>query len=249
MDIIWNISTQDTKNITSFVEKYRNDPFVQQRLERNLGDSKKDLSQETVWFALVSCLATSQQRSGPNSPVVKFINSDPFALHYQSCVSSADLETFTKEVLREYGLRFHNRLSDYIAVNFRKLENGLWKQIEVHMKSLVPNATPTQERKVANFIDENLKGFGPKQSRNLLQTLGLSRYEIPFDSRIIKWLNIFGFPFKLSATALSDRNYYELISDGVQQLCSQSNIYPCVLDAAIFTSYDKGAWTDENVIW
>lgn len=117
MDIIWNISTQDKKKITSFVEKYRNDPFVQQRLERNLGDSVKDLSEETVWFALVSCLATSQQRSGPNSPVVNFINSVPFALHYQSCISSSDLETFAKEVISEYGLRFHNRLSDYIAPN------------------------------------------------------------------------------------------------------------------------------------
>src|SRR3712207_8726784 len=38
-------------------------------------------------------------------------------------------------------------------------------------------------------IDDSLKGFGPKQSRNLLQGLGLTRYEIPIDIRITRWFN------------------------------------------------------------
>ena len=33
-------------------------------------------------------------------------------------------------------------------------------------------------------MSERLAGFGPKQARNLLQGLGLTRYEIPIDSRI-----------------------------------------------------------------
>lgn len=41
----------------------------------------------------------------------------------------------------------------------------------------------------ANFIQDRFKGFVPKQSRNLFQTTGLSRYETPIDSRITKWLN------------------------------------------------------------
>jgi len=91
---------------------------------------------------------------------------------------------------------------------------------------------------VAEYIAANLKGFGPKQSRNLLQWLGLSRYEIPLDSRITKWLNEFGFPVKLSATALQDINYYNFVSDGFQKLAKTADIYPCVLDAIIFASYD-----------
>ncbi len=91
-------------------------------------------------------------------------------------------------------------------------------------------------------MDNNLSGFGPKKARNLLQELGLTIYEIPIDSRITKWLNKFGFPFKLSSTALSDRNYYNMILDGFQRVCEETGIYPCVLDAAIFASFDQESW-------
>ena len=108
--------------------------------------------------------------------------------------------------------------------------------------------TAAGDRKAAAFIDDNFKGFGPKQSRNLLQSLGLSKYEIPIDSRITKWLNEFGFPVTLSATGLSDRNYYNFVSNGFQQLCKAAKVTPCVLDAAIFASFDASGWTDENIV-
>jgi hypothetical protein len=97
-------------------------------------------------------------------------------------------------------------------------------------------------------MEDKFKGFGPKQSRNLLQGLGLSRFEIPIDSRITKWLNAIGFPLKLTANALQDRNYYNFVSDGFQKLCEACEIMPCVLDAAIFSSFDEGKWTEENVV-
>ena len=37
----------------------------------------------------------------------------------------------------------------------------------------------------------------------------------PLDSRITKWLNEFGFPVWLSATALGDGNCYAFVMDGV----------------------------------
>jgi len=95
------------------------------------------------------------------------------------------------------------------------------------------------ETEAADFIDRCLKGFGPKQSRNLLQSLGVTKYEVPIDSRITKWLNDFvGFPMYLSATALGDLSYYKFVSEGFRELCAASDIYPCVLDAAIFSSFD-----------
>ena len=94
------------------------------------------------------------------------------------------------------------------------------------------------------------KGFGPKQSRNLLQALGLTRYEIPIDSRIIKWLNgSISFPVKLTATALSDRNYYQFVCEGFQQLSAACGIYPCILDAAVFASYDRGKEDAGGLLW
>lgn len=111
------------------------------------------------------------------------------------------------------------------------------------------DSTPATERQAAEFFAKHLKGFGPKQSRNLVQGLGLSRFEIPIDSRITKWLNVFGFPVKLTANTLADRNYYNFVSDGFQRLCEACEVMPCVLDAAIFSSFDKGGWTEDNVVW
>lgn len=77
----------------------------------------------------------------------------------------------------------------------------------------------------------------------------MSQFEIPIDSRITKWLNEFGFPVRLTATALSDHDYYEFVSDGFQQLAKACGVAPCVLDAAIFSSFDADAWTEENATW
>jgi len=46
-----------------------------------------------------------------------------------------------------------------------------------------------------------------------------------------------------------DRNYYNFVSDGFQRLCKVCEIMPCVLDAVIFSSFDGGRWTEENVAW
>jgi len=47
---------------------------------------------------------------------------------------------------------------------------------------------------------------------------------------VVRWR--FGFPVKLSADALFDRNYYHFVLDGIRHLCNKANVYPCVLDAA-----------------
>ena len=49
---------------------------------------------------------------------------------------------------------------------------------------LIGPETPREtEAEVADYINDTFRGFGPKQSRNILQELGLTRYEIPIDNR------------------------------------------------------------------
>jgi len=123
-----------------------------------------------------------------------------------------------------------------------------WKEVSGKLEKLRINQNIKTERRIVGYFQDKFRGIGPKQSRNLLQSLWLTRYEIPIDSRITKWLNSFGFPVKLTAQGLSDTNYYNFISDGIQHLCKKSNVYPCVLDAAIFSSFDKQEWTEKNII-
>lgn len=250
MKLNWEVTEKDVQKTLSFMESYKNDPMVLNRIERNVDGVGIDLSRNTVWFSLVSCLLTTQQRSGPESNVVRFINTKPFPLNYELCVSESDIGEYSKKIIRDFGgLRFHNRLADQIETNLSILEGGLWNKTLAILEETWKSNGATQEIVAANFIDDNFKGFGPKQSRNMLQSLGCTKYEIPIDSRITKWLNKFGFPVKLTAATLSDPNYYQFVSDGIQALCKECCIYPCVLDAAIFVSYDKGGWTEENVVW
>lgn len=71
--------------------------------------------------------------------------------------------------------------------------------------------------------------------------------KFPIDSRVTDWLNNFG--CKLSAAALADPNYYDFVSEGIQVLCARCNIFPCILDAAIFALKDGDGWTDDNVVY
>ena len=101
---------------------------------------------------------------------------------------------------------------------------------------------------MADYIEEKFDGFGPKQSRNVLQALGLTRYEIPIDSRVTNWLNEeLKFPFRVTSDALFDRHYYRLISDEICKLCEACGIFPCVLDAVIFDAKDDDAWSLERL--
>lgn len=83
-------------------------------------------------------------------------------------------------------------------------EGGWWRPILRRLESVRLNSRPKTEHRAAKFIAERYRGFGLKQSRNLLQGLSLLRYEVLLHSRITKWLNGFGFPVKLPASALGD---------------------------------------------
>jgi hypothetical protein len=250
MRIIWQIDPDDVAKVKAFYAEHRDNPFVQERIKRNLRDGKPTVTKCQFWEHLVGCLLTTQQRSGPDSPVSRFLSVVPFPLRYDICVFHQDLATFARSELCGFGgLRRFSIIAKELAANLTCVENGGWEAICKHLEAVRLHSSPETERQAAQFCDDNLPGFGPKQSRNLLQGLGLSRYEIPIDSRITKWLNHFGFPVKLTANALGDPNYYNFVSDGFQRLAEACDLMPCILDAAIFSSFDGGRWTQENVRW
>ena len=107
------------------------------------------------------------------------------------------------------------------------------------------------EREVATYLSEGFASEGfhrvaSKQARNILQILGLSRFEIPLDSRITKWLNAnLELPYHVSGSGLSNPEYYHFILDIVQDSCSTADVLPCIFDAAVFSSYDTN-WTQSD---
>jgi len=250
MQLLWQVDPSDVAKVKAFYEKHCKNAFVQTRIATNLAEDKPVITKELFWDRMVGCLLTTQQRSGPDSAVSRFVLTNPPPLNYRICIEQNNLAEFARKVLSEFGgLLYYNNISKFLSANLPFLENGGWESTIQHLEEVRLNSSPETERLAAAFIDDSFKGFGPKQSRNILQGLGISKYEIPIDSRITKWLNAFGFPVELTANALQDRNYYNFVSDGFQRLCVACEIMPCVLDAAIFSSFDEGKWTEENVVW
>ncbi len=252
MKIIWQFDSEALAKAKDFFTKQQDDFFVHRRIAANLAQEKPPVTRDDFWHRMIGCLLTSQQRAGPNSPTTKFLILKPFPLSYSVCKQHDDLIEFASRTMGEFGgLRYYNNISKYLALNLDFLEDGRWNTVFERLEEVRRNSTPRTERRAAAFIDKTLKGFGPKQSRNLLQGLGLSRHEIPIDSRITDWLNSMGFPVKLGAkkNALQDENYYNFVSEGFQRLCGAIDVMPCVMDAAIFSSFDDGGWNEENVVW
>jgi len=249
LEIRWQITETDVEKVRRFYDRCRDNHFVKNRIKRNVKKSVPKVTKDHFWEAMISCLLTTQQRSGPDSAVTRFICKNPFPLNLTLSSNQTNLNEFVSNSIKKFGgIRYGNKIAKAISNNFNWLENGGWERIFHMVDSLENNESMEVERKSAEYIDDKLTGFGPKQARNLLQSLGLTRYEIPVDSRIIKWLNDFGFPIKLSSAGLTDKNYYNFIQDGLQQLCERSGVYPCVLDAVIFSSFDS-EWPEHKLVW
>lgn len=238
MQLNWEISETELDRWRSFVKSNKENDFVKDREERNISRKTVDLSKQMLWFVHVGCQVTTQQRSGPDSAVSKFMKSDSKALKYRDCSATPDAEKLIKTELSKAGLR----RSSIIAKNLNKilndLDSGGWEIFIGMLKTLEKNTTKSKERKVAQYIANQFSGLGPKQSRNYIQWLGLARYEIPIDSRITKTMKKLGCKFVPKANALNDETVYLLIQDGLQELAEKLDIYPCILDACIFSSFD-----------
>ncbi len=250
MDLEWKIGSNDIALIKALVGKQTKNALVKHRRATNLAKNKTQVRRIRFWRLMVGMRLTSVQRSGPDGHVARFIRKNPFPLSYEKTSRAEDVESFIANELRKPpgGIRFVDKIAEELAANFRLLEEGEWARTLKKCNRLTRLVSSNIEREVADYIQEKFRGFGPKQARNLLQALGLTRFEVPIDSRVIDWLNEFGFPVRLNSTALADNNYYIFVSEGIQVLCAKSGVFPCILDAAIFSLKDGDSWNDTNVL-
>lgn len=253
MTIQWRVEPPDCEAVRRFVEEHRNKSFVRHRIWRNVVGPAPQFSRQKFWKAMVGCLLTTQQRAGPGSAVTRFLGAAPFPLDLSVCLADPREERFLECLQSAGGIRRNRTIAHQLVANLSILETGGWQLIEELAQRLSKQRArePIEsdvglERDAASALDEGLEGIGPKQSRNLWQDLGLTRYEIPLDSRITKWLKRMGFPIPLSANPLVDAPYYNFVLDGVQILCAEAKVLPCVLDGAIFASYDA-EWDERTL--
>lgn len=250
MKFHWEITQEDIEKISSFVESNHTNIFVSTRFTNNIEQKNISLSDKNVWKHLTMCLLTTQQRSGPKSQVKQFITQKSYPLDKSHLEKQKNIYQFVYKALTKFGgIRRTKSIAREIEHNLKLIISDQWDVVRSKLKSLRANDSKENEREVANYLDNTIRGFGPKQSRNFLQSLGISKYEIPLDSRIIKWFNGFGFPIKLNSSMLSNVEMYIFIEDAIQELCKRAKVYPTILDACIFSSFDGNDWEDVEVIW
>ena len=161
MKIIWQIDPEDVTKVQSFFSEHRNSAFVTMRIKNNLRESKLPISKEAFWERMIGCLLTSQQRSGPDSPVTRFVCTSPSPLEYKSCNGRSDLENFARQVLSNFGgLRFSTTIGERLASNMELLNTGGWGEVSQHLDRVRQHPNPDNERLAAAYIDDTFKGFG-----------------------------------------------------------------------------------------
>jgi hypothetical protein len=241
MEFCWVISKGNGQPYKNFVERYKGHSIVKERIDRNLRHIDVGISKDRFWRALVGCLLTTQQRSGPGSRVSAFLDADGPVLDPDYCSNEKNLMKVVEGTLSRNGLRRTERIAEEIAHAIDWLKQHGWSTVKSQLDQISSYTNARKERSVARFLQKHFKGIGPKQSRNLIQWMGLSKYEIPLDSRMVKVLKELEFPVPLSATALADEGYYCFIEDGIQELMAAIDVYPCVFDACAFASFETDA--------
>lgn len=234
----WKISDGFLSNIRKIVDTNINSRIVKERFEKNINRKRDKLSKNEIWYVLIGCHITSNQKSGKGSPAEKFLNSNNRILDYKKIID-LDLNDIAKE-LSKYQIRFNQRIARQLIEILTILEKGEWNNLIFQLKTLVPQHSREDEIKVINYLlgDGKLVGIGQKQARNFLQWLGLSIYEVPIDTRVCKILKSCGCNFVPNGVGLQDGTVYRYMEDGINVLAEKLGIKPCILDACMFNSLE-----------
>lgn len=224
------------------IDEYKGAPRVQKRNQHNVMRKNIHITEDSFWEALVIAILSTQSRNteefGKGRAELEIDN-------YEKMKNCKDI---ANRVRRLKGIRYTNKKPESIARSMGILQER-WEEIKKHLETLRYDPSLEKEREVADYLREMFKGnqIGLKQSRNIVQMLGLSQYVIPLDSRVMKVLEANGGIKKpKQKKPLQSRAGYCDIEDQVNELCEQLNgqcgdfiVKPCNFDICAFISEEN----------
>lgn len=183
MEITWTFDEADIAACRQFIASQSTQPHVLERRRRNIRRTGIDISPSMVWRALVGCLITTRARSGPGTAVSQFLKSEVALLDVHACLGSNKIRSLAKHALVSAGLRRSNVVSKQVEHAVKQFRGESWKRLAASLNTIRKYPSLRKEREVAAVAQEMFKGLGPKQSRNFIQWIGLSRYVVLFAAR------------------------------------------------------------------
>lgn len=231
MKLIWEINEADIKKLGNFIDNYKT-LITKNNSIKNENDFV--INRDTIIKTMLLCLLQTEHNKKLDNSFETFFKQNQFLFSYTVLLNEVDIKNLLTEALKINGLtKYVKKIPDCFSFNFYYLENTNW-ELQTKLENAVKtNLTKQEERSLADSIDKAFKGFGSEQARRFLQVFDLAKYEIPIDYKMIDWLKKFGFPIKLSRTALQDKTFYHFISDAIQLLCEKVNVHPSTLAAII----------------
>jgi hypothetical protein len=228
----------DVDRVHQLLVDRKEDPYVCDRMSENVLGPAPKFDRENFWYVHLGCLLTTQQRSTAGSPVDRFLSLKPFPLSIGRCGNN--VEEVVLQALKSFGIGKNRTIAQRASTNQSWLNKDGWPRVQrwferlAEQRAVAPQFGHCKlEREAARYAAVNLEGFGPKQSRNLWQWLGLTRYETPLDSRVAKWINR-NLSIHVDTALLGDDHYYDAVMNYLQDVCARAGVLPCLFDAAAF---------------
>ena len=124
-------SRADVMRVRDVVTRMADHAIVVERRERNVYRQGIDLSHKTIWRRQIGCLLTTQQKSGENSAVQRFIRSTSPLLSLRQCDKTKDITRLAESELSAFGgIRRTTVIAKQIAHNFRWLKAHGWNELD-----------------------------------------------------------------------------------------------------------------------
>ena len=235
IDLQSPVTKGELKNYEKFVYDFKDKERVVRCHNKNVLRKDVVISKEEFWRCFVIAMLTTQTKSGEGSALEGFLKTKPNILSYNYCIALEGVEDIEREIPKN-ATRFWNKACLNISEAIGKFKNGLWNDVKILLSAIETDTTLEKERDIVDFIRKNFKGIGRKQSRNIIQMMGLSKYVLPIDSRVVKKIE------ELSSITLNkkllEKNYVQ-IENRVNEICKRIDIHPCIFDACTFSSQER----------
>lgn len=125
-EIEWRWKPEEIAAVRAIAEEQAGSNYVAWRRRQTLDNPPPLNGRAQFWYALVMCLLTSQQKSGPRSAVTRFLSLKPFPLSLEWCEAGMT-ETAAADIVKgSGGLRFHARIARFLTTNLRALSGPGW---------------------------------------------------------------------------------------------------------------------------